>query len=73
MGSVPSNLSGDYVKGLWLQEYFNGPKSEARIAEEAARTQAEALKKRKGYQASIVTGPQGVTAPVSTQKTMLGQ
>jgi hypothetical protein len=41
--------------------------------QEAARAEAAALKKRKGWRASLVTGPQGVTSGATTEKSLLGQ
>jgi hypothetical protein len=41
--------------------------------QEAARAEATALKKRKGWRASLVTGPQGVTSGATTEKSLLGQ
>jgi len=49
------------------------PMRQNRRVREAARAEAEALKKRKGYSQSIVTGPQGVITPPTTDKTLLGQ
>ena len=45
--------------------------SDEKVKEAAAREQ-EAMKRRKGYAASIATGPQGVTNPATTVKTKLG-
>ncbi len=39
---------------------------------EAARLEAQRLRRQQGYQSTIVTGPQGVTVPATTKKETLG-
>jgi hypothetical protein len=48
------------------------PQKEDESVKEAARKEAEMLRRKKGYASTIVTGPEGVTTPPTTQKTLLG-
>ena len=49
------------------------PQTTDPAVEEAARAEAEALRKRKGWRATMATGAQGVTTTPTTEKTLLGQ
>ena len=46
--------------------------AEDAAAEEAAKAEADRLRKRKGMRSTILTGAQGVTSPASVHKTLLG-
>jgi ribosomal protein S8 len=48
------------------------PQKSDEQVQEAARREAEMLRRKKGYASTIVTGPEGVTTPATTQKTLLG-
>ena len=48
------------------------PPKEDESVKEAARREAELMKRRRGYASTIATGPQGVLTPATTLKTTLG-
>ncbi len=63
--------------GSWIRSDVPHPPPVSQPAsntevQEAARLEAQRLRRSQGYQSTIVTGPQGVTTPATTQKETLG-
>ena len=51
---------------------YQPPSQDTAAVQDAARAEAERLRKRKGMRATILTGPQGITEPAPIFKTTLG-
>jgi hypothetical protein len=57
-----------------IQRYYQPvPQINDASVQAAAQAEISALKKRKGFSSTLLTGGEGVTQPATTQKTLLGQ
>jgi len=61
------------IRDAKAPKYIPPPKKDDASVEEAARVEAESLRKRRGWRSTVATGPEGVTTPATTSKTLLGQ